>query len=131
MNSRSEHIALHCVRIPLTFHLSCHAYVCILLLCIHCFLPPLIFGRPRCYRRLHRCRVRLLRRRPYHYRRASRQAEPFSSPDIAYLSALSCTRHCYCCCYDYNPIQLHSLLLSPLDVPSVILCCLLYLCIYS
>src|ERR1041385_5753831 len=28
----------------------------------------------------------------------------------------SCTRH-YCCCYDYNPIQLHSLSLSPLDVP--------------
>src|SRR3954471_7411491 len=85
MNSRSEQRALHCVRTPLTFHLSCHAYVCISLLCIYCFLPLLIFGRPRCYRRLHRCRVRLLRRRSYPYRRACRQAEPFSSPDIAYL----------------------------------------------
>src|ERR1044071_9854701 len=35
------------------------------------------------------------------------------------FSVLSCTRHCYCCCYDYNPIQLHSLILSPLDVPSL------------
>src|ERR1041385_8214791 len=34
------------------------------------------------------------------------------------FSVLSCTRHCFCCCcYDYNPIQLHSLILSPLDVP--------------
>src|SRR4051812_325667 len=33
------------------------------------------------------------------------------------FSVLSCTRHCYCCCYDYSPIQLHSLFLSPLDVP--------------
>src|SRR3954465_6007768 len=40
---------------------------------------------------------------------------------------ISCTRHGYCCCYDYNPIQLHSLILSPLDVPSFILCCLLLL----
>src|SRR3954465_7122209 len=87
----------------------------------------LFFGRPHCRRRLHRCRVRLLRRRPYAYRRATRQAEPFSSPDIAYLSVLSCTRHCYCCCYVFNPIQLHSLFLSPLDEPSFILCSLLYL----
>src|SRR3954463_3080949 len=55
MNFRSEKRALHCVRTPLTFHLSCHAIVCILLLCIYCFLPPLISGRPRCCRRLHRC----------------------------------------------------------------------------
>src|SRR3954463_9409499 len=40
---------------------------------------------------------------------------------------ISCTRHCYCCCYDYNPIQLDSLILSPLDVPSFILCCLVLL----
>src|ERR1041385_7090160 len=37
MNSRSEQRASHCVRTPLTLHLSCHAYVCILLLCIYCF----------------------------------------------------------------------------------------------
>src|SRR3954464_2315038 len=77
MNFRSEQRALHCVRTPLTFHLSCLAPVCIYLLCIYCFFPPpLIFGRPCCCRRLHRCWVRLLRRRPYYYRRASRQAEP-------------------------------------------------------
>src|SRR3954467_8891140 len=39
---------------------------------------------------------------------------PQISPIFPYFS---CTRHCYCCCYDYNPIQLHSLILSPLDVP--------------
>src|SRR4051812_34337951 len=31
MNSRSEHNPLHCVRTPLTLHLSCHASVCICL----------------------------------------------------------------------------------------------------
>src|SRR3954463_3150463 len=52
MNSRSEQRALHCVRIPLTFHLSCHASVCICLLFIYCFFPPLIPDSPRCCRRL-------------------------------------------------------------------------------
>src|ERR1041385_713192 len=61
--------------------------ICLYMLAVYLlFLPPLISGRPRCCRRLHRHLVRLLRRRPYPYRRASRQAEPFSSPDIAYLS---------------------------------------------
>src|SRR3954467_10604091 len=98
MNFRSEQRALHCVRTPLTFHTSCHASVCYDCLYLLCLFP-LSFGRPRGCRRLHRCRVRLRRRRPYAYRRATRQAEPFSSPDIAYLSVLSCTRH-NCCCYD-------------------------------
>src|SRR3954464_393277 len=98
-----------------------------MIVCIYCVCSPLSFGRPRGCRRLHRCRVRLRRRRPYSYRRASRQAEPFSSPDIAYLSVLSCTMHCYCCCYDFNSIQLYSLFLSPLDEPAFILCSLLYL----
>src|SRR3954464_15897300 len=40
---------------------------------------------------------------------------PQISPIFPYIS---CTRHCYCCCYDYNPIQLHSMFLSALDVPS-------------
>src|SRR3954468_19468922 len=62
------------------------SYNCIAIIAVYLlFLPPLFSDRPRCYRRLHRCRVRLLRRRLYPYRRASRQAEPFSSPDIAYL----------------------------------------------
>src|SRR4051812_46995013 len=43
------------------------------------------------------------------------------------FSVLSCTMHCYCCCYDYNHIQLHSLFLSPLDEFAFILCNLLYL----
>src|ERR1041385_3794292 len=47
MNSHSDHNTLHCVRTPLTLHLSCHAPVCICLLCIYCFFPPLISGRPR------------------------------------------------------------------------------------
>src|SRR3954471_5898830 len=55
VNSRSEHIALHCVRTPFTFHLLCLAFILLLLLCIYCFFPPLISGRPRCCRRLHRC----------------------------------------------------------------------------
>src|SRR3954470_10564136 len=72
---------------------------CYCLLCIYCFFPPLFSGRPRCYRRLQRCRVRLRRRRQYHYRRASRQAEPLHlsliSPICVYLSdALG-----ICCCY--------------------------------
>src|SRR3954465_13282590 len=80
------------------------------------FLPPFIVsGRPRCYRRLHRCRVRLRRRRPYPYRRTSRQAEPLPlshiSPTVLYF--ICCTRHMLLLCY--NPIQLHSLSLSPLD----------------
>src|SRR3954462_12029359 len=62
------------------------------------FLPPLLlFGSPD-----DRCRCpcdRLLRRRPYPYRRASRQAEPLPlshmSPTVLYLSvALG-----ICCCY--------------------------------
>src|ERR1041385_6598405 len=117
MTFRSEHNTSYCVRASLTFHMACLASVC-----YDCFVftvsSPLISGRPCCCRRLHHCRDRLLRRRTYRDRRASRQAEPFSSPDIACLSVLSCTRHCYCCCYDYNPIQLHNLFLSPLDVPS-------------
>src|SRR3954470_22182926 len=89
------------------------------------FLPPFIVsGRPRCYRRLHRCRVRLRRRRPYPYRRASRQAEPLPlshiSPIVLYLSvALG-----ICCCYDSVLFQLHSLSLSPLVYLSDILCSL-------
>src|SRR3954462_8389523 len=129
MNSRSEQCALHCVRTPFTIHLLCLAFVLLLLLCIYCFFPRLISGRPRCCRRLHRCRVRLLRRRPYRYCRATRQAEPFSSPDIAYLFrtflALGIVAAAMLLSY-----SLHSLSLSPLDVPSFILCCLINIYIY-
>src|ERR1041385_5264774 len=48
---------------------------------------------------------------------------PQISPIFPYNS---CTRHCYCCCYDYNPIQLHSLFFCrPLMYLPLILCCLL------
>src|SRR3954469_19254396 len=99
MNSRSELRSSYHVSSSIIIHLSCHAlFVC--LLCIYCFLPPPLFsGRPRCYRRLHRYRVRLLHRRPYPYCRATRQAEPLPlshiSPTFLYLSfALG-----ICCCY--------------------------------
>src|SRR4051812_47329190 len=51
---------------------------------------------------------------------------PQISPIFPYFS---CTRHMLLL-LRYNPTQLHSLFLSPLDVPSVILCCLLYI-LYS
>src|ERR1041384_5787384 len=87
------------------------------------FLPPLLLsdspnGHCRCP-----C-VRLRRRRPYPYFRASRKAVPLHlsliSPICLYLSI--CTRHMLL--LRYNPIQLHSLPLSPLVVPSFILCSL-------
>src|ERR1041385_4446955 len=54
---------------------------------------------------------------------------PQISPIFPYIS---CTRHCYCCCYDYNPIQLHSLIFCrPLMYLLLILCCLLSLILYS
>ena len=54
---------------------------------------------------------------------------PSPLPHIAYLSLIiCCTRHMLLLCY--NPIQLHSLSLSPLDYLSAILCCPIYI-IYS
>src|SRR3954462_1811103 len=54
---------------------------------------------------------------------------PSPLPHIAYLSLLfCCTRHMLL--LHYNPIQLHSLSLSPLDYLSTILCCLKYIYIY-
>src|SRR4051812_17883329 len=83
MNSRSEQYTSHCVRTPLTLRLPCLVFVLLLLPCIYCFFPLLLSDRPddRCRRPCDRLR----RRRQYLYRRASRQAEPFSSQDIAYL----------------------------------------------
>src|SRR4051812_27223595 len=67
----------------------------------------------------------------YPYRRASRQEVPIHLslilPICLYLSI--CTRHC--CCYDCLPIQMHSLSLSPLVVPSIILCSLYYYILYN
>ena len=40
MNFRSEQNTLCCVRSPLTLHTSCHASICICLLCIYCVPSP-------------------------------------------------------------------------------------------
>src|SRR3954465_4118986 len=89
MNSSSELIASYYVRSSFVFHLSCHALIAMIAVYL-LFPPPLISGTPHCYRRLHRCRVRLLRRRQYPYRRAPRQAVPLHlsliSPIYLYLS---------------------------------------------
>ena len=123
MNSRSEQRAFHCIPTPLDQLPACHssvfAYVCIIFTVSS---PLLLSGRPRDYCR-RRCCVRLRRRRPYPYCRASRQAVPLPlsqiSPICLYLSL-----HQALLLLRYIPIQLHSLSLSPLDVPSFILCCL-------
>src|SRR3954467_7482835 len=98
MNSRSELRSSYRVSSSISFIF--HALYCL----YDCFVftissPFIVYGRPRCYRRLRRYRVRLRRRRPYPYRRASRQAEPLPlshiSPTVLYLSvALG-----ICCCY--------------------------------
>src|SRR3954469_6833366 len=55
---------------------------------------------------------------------------PSPLPYIAYMSIfICCTRHLLLLCY--NPILMHSLSLSPFDVPAFILCCLLYHIIFS
>ena len=88
MNSRSELRPSYDVSSSISIHLSCHSLI-VIACCVFTIPPPLFSGRPRCYRRLHRCRVRLRRRRPYPYCRATRQAAiPLShiSPICLYLS---------------------------------------------
>ena len=100
MNSHFEANTLYCVRTPLALHPSCYASVCLCVHCVYCFPPPLFFGSPRCCRRLHRCWVRLLRRRPYPYRRATRQAEPhFLSQILPICLYLFYALDICCCCY--------------------------------
>src|ERR1041385_4503129 len=53
---------------------------------------------------------------------------PQISPIFPYIS---CTRHRYCCCYVYNPIQLHSLFLSPLAVPPLSYAAYYYYALFS
>src|SRR4051812_28242798 len=79
MNSSSELIASYYVRSSFAFHLSCHALITMIAVYL-LFPPPLISGRPCCYRRLHRCRVRLRRRRQYPYRQIPGKQCPFTSP---------------------------------------------------
>src|ERR1041385_5402017 len=131
MNFRSEQRVLHRVRIPITFHLSCHASVCICLLCIYCFFPP--------YSPIDPAAVVDYTAAEYDYviddptttvELAGKQSHslPQISPIFPYIS---CTRHCYCCCYVYNPIQLHSLFLSPLAVPPLSYAAYYYYALFS
>src|ERR1041385_6705768 len=130
MNSRSEQRALHCVSTPIAIHLSCHAYVC-----YDCFV--FTVSSPF-YSSVDPAATADYTAAEYDYVVDDRTPsvelpgkQSHSLPQIfPIFPYISCTRHCYCCCYNYNPTQLHSLFLSPLDVPSVILCCLLYI-LYS
>src|SRR3954465_1443747 len=88
MNFRSEQRASYYVSASIAFHLSCIAFVCYACFVFIVSPPLLLFGSPDdC------CRCpcdRLLRRRPYPYRRASRQAVPLHlshiSPTFLYFS---------------------------------------------
>src|ERR1041385_7841023 len=116
MNSRSVLRVSYNVRASLTFHMSCLLVVLLLLLCIYCFSPP--FYCPVVSTSAADAPVidYFVDDRTPTVELAGKQSH--SLPQISpTFSVLSCTRHCYCCCYDYNPIQLHSLILSPLDVP--------------
>src|SRR3954463_3744337 len=96
--------------------------------CIYCFFPLSLCGSPD-----DRCRcpcVRLLRRRPYPYYRASRQAKPLPlsliSPTCLYLSvALG-----ICCCYVTFLFECIACHCRHLLYLSYILCCLNYI-LYS
>ena len=113
MNSRSERNTLHCVRTLLTLRPPCIVFVLLLLACIYCFSPlsycpvvPTTDADAPVIDYVVDDRVPL----PSSFQ-ASR-AIPLShiSPTYLYLYvALG-----ICCCY-FNPIQLHSLSLSPLD----------------
>src|ERR1041385_7603323 len=99
MNSRSEQRALHCVRTSFTIHLLCLAFVLLLLLCIYCFYPPLSSVDPAAavdytaaeydYFVDDRTATTELTGKQSHFL-------PQISPIFSYIS---CTRHCYCCCY--------------------------------
>src|SRR4051812_42981362 len=102
MNSRSEQRALLCVRTSLTLHTSCDVFVC-----YDCFVftisPPL-------YSPVDPAATTDYTGAGYDYfvddpaptcELPGKQSHslPYISP---IFSVLSCTRHCYCGCYDYN-----------------------------
>ena len=130
MNFRSEQYTVYRVRAPLTL---CFPYVVFVLLawsCIYCFLPPLFYcpvvRRPML---MPLCSTTSSTTVPLlSSYQASRATSPL--PHTAYFSIfICCTRHMLL--LRYNPIQLHSLSLSPLDYLSDILCCLYIYNIYS
>ena len=102
MNSRSEANTLYCVRTPLTLHMSCHASVCLCLLCIYCFSPPSYCSVDPATTAadvavfdyfVDDCTTTVPL--PLSFQASS---APSPLPHIAYLSIfICCTRHC--CCY--------------------------------
>src|SRR3954447_12035592 len=123
MNSRSEQRALHCVRTPLTFHTSCHASVCYDCLYLLCFVPLYLSVDPAAAADYTAAEYDYVvdDRTPTVELPGKQSHSPL--PHIVYLSIfICCTRHMLL--LRYNPIQLHSLSLSPLDYLSDILCSL-------
>ena len=116
MNFRSEHRASNYVRASIVFHLSCVTIVCLCLLGIYCFFPPLLLsGSPD-----DRCRCpcdRLRRRRPYPLLSSfqASSAPPLSQIPPTFLYFIYHTRHMLL--LRCLPIQLHSLSLLPIVVP--------------
>src|SRR3954469_23542085 len=115
MNSRSEQYTLHCVRTPLTLHLPCLVFVLLLLLCIYCFSPlsycPVV---PTTDADTPVIDYVIDDRTPTVELPGKQSHSPL--PYIAYFSIfICCTRHMLL--LRYFPIQMHSLSLSPFDVP--------------
>src|SRR4051812_43170428 len=114
MNSRSELRASHCVRTPLAIHLSCRAFICYDCLVFTVFVPLYLSVDPEAavdYPAAGYDYVVDDRTPTVELPGKQSHSLPQISPTF---SILSCTRNCYCCCYDCYPIQLHSLFLSPL-----------------
>src|ERR1041385_1862199 len=105
MNSRSEHNTSYCVITPIAIHLSCHAYVCYDCFVIYCFFPLYSSVDPAAtanYTATEYDYVVDDRTPTVELPGKQSHSLPQISPIFPYIS---CTRHCYCCCYNYNPIN--------------------------
>src|SRR4051812_14190849 len=102
---------------------------CMIALYLLFLLPLLISDRPRCYRQLHCCRVRLRRRGQYPDRRASRQAKPLTlshiSPIYLYYSVALGIYCCYvtflfnCIAYHCHPCYTFRILCSLVTIYNI------------
>ena len=117
----------HRVRTPLTPRIAVSC-ICIAIIAVYLlFLPPLLLsGSPDdC------CRCpcdRLRRRRPYPLLSSFQASSaPSPLPDTAYLIYILSVALGIAAAM-LLPIQLHSLFLSPFEIPAFILCSLFYLC---
>src|SRR3954462_15027283 len=100
-------------------------------MCIYCFFLPLIPGRPAAAVDYPAAEYDYFVDDPattIELPGKQSHSLPQISPTFPYIS---CTRHCYFCCYDYNPIQLHNLFLSPLDVPPLYYVAYYYYALFS